>query len=248
MADNPGESPQSTTDLDIEEIKSFYDSVYYADGNLGEPQAVIRHYEGLARRIGLEAGMEVLDVACGAGGWLGVCQEAGATVAGVDLSERAIAACNSTMPSGEFYAQPAESLPFADERFDVITCLGSLEHFVDPESSLREMVRVARPGAVFVLLVPNKDFLTRKLGLFGGTYQVDAREVVRTLDEWDGLFRSAGLEVTDRWKDLHVMNLDWITRARVITWPLRAMQALALPVWPLKWQYQVYHQCVVRQV
>ena len=30
-------------------------------------------------------------------------------------------------------------------------------------------------------------------------------------------------------------------------WPLRTAQALALPVWPLSWQYQVYHLCVLRR-
>jgi hypothetical protein len=105
------------------------------------------------------------------------------------------------------------------------------------------MVRVAKNEATFVILVPNKDFLTRKLGLFGGTYQVDAKEVVRTLEEWKFLFSSAGLTINERWKDLHMLNRDWITRGKPYMWPIRALQCLLLPVWPLKWQYQVYHRC-----
>lgn len=243
---NSKSHPQDSDDLDIEEIREFYDTVYYGDGSGGGGASLRRHNEALANKIGLRPGSRVLDVACGTGGWLQVCRNRGCDVAGVDLSQRAIEACQQQMPDGEFHAQPAETLPFEDQQFDVVTCLGSLEHFVDPLSSLREMVRVAKPGATFLILVPNKDFLTRKIGLFAGTYQVDALEVVRSLEEWQALFGDAGLEVESRWKDLHVLNKHWITTGKPYTWPLRAVQAVALPLWPLRWQYQVYHRCKAR--
>lgn len=230
---------------EVDEIRTFYDSVYYADARPAASPALLRHYSRLHQRMGLGSGSAVLDVACGLGEWLKVCEDKGASVAGIDLSEKAIDVCRQVMADGEFHAQAAESLPFADNRFDLVTCLGSLEHFVDPVGSLREMVRVAKPDATFLLLVPNKDFLSRKLGLFGGTYQVDAKEVVRTLPEWEALFDAAGLRVTDKWKDLHVLDPDWIARGNPITWPVRAAQAAVLPLLPVRWQYQVYHQCVI---
>ena len=147
------------------------------------------------------------------------------------------------MPDGEFYAQAAEELPFADNRFDMVTCLGSLEHFVRPVQAMQEMSRVAKDSARFILLVPNADFLTRKLGLFGGTYQVDAKEVVRTLDEWNDLFNQAGLTVEKRWKDLHVISWRWVKKGKWFMIPVRFVQALMLFFWPLRWQYQVYHLC-----
>jgi SAM-dependent methyltransferase len=150
------------------------------------------------------------------------------------------------MPEGEFYVQAAERLPFSDEHFDFVTCLGSLEHFVQPEQALAEMMRVAKADARFVLLVPNSGFLTRRLGLFAGTYQVDAREVVRSLDEWRDLFEGAGLEITEMWKDLHVVSWSWIKKGKWYQIPLRLLQALALPFWPVKWQYQVFHLCSKR--
>ncbi|MCB1706403.1 MAG: methyltransferase domain-containing protein [Halioglobus sp.] len=239
----PGSTP--TPDIDIREIKTFYDSVYHADAHASQNNE--GHYQRLFRKLGMHKGSQVLDVACGTGGWLKVCHDHGTGVSGVDLSDNAIKVCRQLMPSGTFHAQPAETLPFEDDTFDLVTCLGSLEHFVDPHNSLREMVRVAKPDATFVILVPNKDFLTRKLGLFGGTYQVDAKEVVRTLDEWQSLFQSAGLDVAERWRDLHVINRHWITKGRIYTWPFRLAQSLLLAIWPLKWQYQVYHRCLAQQ-
>jgi ubiquinone/menaquinone biosynthesis C-methylase UbiE len=224
---------------DHRKIKNFYDKVYYKNATADNPPT--RHDVQLARKLHVNASSKVLDVACGLGGFLTACHEKGAGVAGVDLSESAINNCKISLPAGEFHACTAEQLPFSDNSFDLITCLGSLEHFVNPVAALKEMVRVATHDAQFLILVPNKDFLTRKLGLFGGTYQVDAMEVVRTLEEWNSLFESAGLQVKSRWKDLHVMSWKWIAAGKRYSLPLRAIQALALPLWPLKWQYQVFH-------
>ncbi len=224
----------------LDEIRDFYDSTYYQDNRPKPPR---RHDFALLKKIDVNMGNRVLDVACGTGEWLQACWSKGATPCGIDLSERAIATCKQVMPEGEFYVQAAEKLPFPDNSFDVVTCLGSIEHFVQPEQALAEMMRVAKEDACFVLLVPNSDFLTRKLGLFAGTYQVDAREVVRPLDEWRSMFEGAGLEITSMWKDLHVVSWDWIKKGKWYQIPLRFLQAIVLPLWPIKWQYQVFHLC-----
>ena len=57
------------------------------------------------------------------------------------------------------------------------------------------------------------------------------------------MLNSSGLAVKERWKDLHVLDKQWIFRAPWLQMPLRLLQALALTVWPLNWQYQVYHLC-----
>ena len=224
----------------LDDIKQFYDSVYYKDINDGGPSG---HERRIARRIDVASGEQVLDVACGTGNWLRACIELGASASGIDLSSNAVAHCKSVMPEGEFYCQPAEKLPFADATFDIVSCLGSLEHFVQPENALGEMMRVAKPGARILLLVPNSGFLTRRLGLFAGTYQVDAREVVRSLPQWSELFENAGMIIESRWKDLHVVSRDWILQGKPLAVPLRLAQAIALPLWPLDWQYQVYFMC-----
>ena len=195
----------------LKKIKDFYDTIYYRDREQRPPR---RHELRLAIRIGVNCETKVLDVACGTGEWLMACRQQGAEVTGIDLSEKAISICKKEIPEGNFYAQAAETLPFADNSFDIVTCLGALEHFVKPIQALREMQRVAKNDARFILLVPNADFLTRKLGLFSGTYQVDANEVVYTLEEWEGIFNQAGLEIHSRWKDLHILNREWICRGK----------------------------------
>ena len=105
------------------------------------------------------------------------------------------------------------------------------------------MLRVAKPDAEFLILVPNDDFLLRRLGLYGGTRQTDAREVVRPLDEWQRLFANAGLQVERRWKDLHFVSLSWINAGSMLSRPVRALVALLIPILPVSLQYQVYFSC-----
>ncbi len=185
----------------------------------------------------------VLDVACGTGEWLDFFRDQGASIAGIDLSQKAIEQCVRRFPEGKFVCGPAETLPFEDRTFDLVTCMGSLEHFLDKPAALSEMKRVAKGNARFLILVPNAGFLTRRLGLYGGTHQVKAREDVLDLASWASLLEGAGLHVTDRWRDLHPISWSWIAKGSPLGWPVRAAQALALATWPISWQYQVYHYC-----
>ena len=246
MLSHPGLPRKITTQSlpNHNEIRRFYDNVYYEDVRITGNIPV--HLRRLAARLGPWKDKQLLDVGCGTGQWLMAATELGAVPAGIDISQVAIDACRKMLPQAELYCGPAEDLPFEDRRFDVISCLGSLEHFLEPEKALREMVRVAMPRASVLLLVPNADFLPRRLGLYSGTYQKEIREDVRTLAGWERLFESVGLRVVKRWRDLHVLSMPWIFQGKWYAWPFRAAQAFALPLWPLSWQYQVFHLCEIR--
>jgi SAM-dependent methyltransferase len=227
--------------FDHDAVRDFYDRVYY-DGRAA-PAVVPGHLRRLARRFQPWSEKKILDVACGTGLWLRATAALGSVPAGVDISRVALCACREALPHSDLHCRPAEKLPFADEQFDFVTCLGALEHFLDPISALREMVRVATRDAQFLLLVPNADFPPLRMGLYGGTTQATVREEVRSLKGWQELFQSAGLIVVKRWRDLHVLSASWITSGPWYLWPVRLAQALLLAVWPLSWQYQVYYLC-----
>jgi SAM-dependent methyltransferase len=230
--------------LTSHEVQRFYDEIYHRGA--GGVSYIPRHLCRLARLFEPWRGRKLLDVACGTGEWLMAVNGLGAITVGIDISQVALDACNRYLTNTELHCSPAENLPFGDREFDFISCLGALEHFLDPQSALREMVRVAKPNAMFLLLVPNSGFLTQRLGLYRGTDQVDLREEARSLEGWKELFQSAGLRIERRWRDLHVLSTSWIFRAPWYQWPIRAGQALVLPIWPLAWQYQVYHLCSIK--
>lgn len=57
----------------------------------------------------------------------------------------------------------ARRLPFAAASFDSITCLDVLEHLPRPEEALAEMARVLRPGALLILLTPNRELFKERI-------------------------------------------------------------------------------------
>jgi SAM-dependent methyltransferase len=228
-----------------QEVQRFYDQVYFHD--VGGCPNVSPHLHRLAGRFAPWQGRKLLDVACGTGEWLMATKVRGATTAGIDISRVATEISRRYLPESEIHCGSAERLPFSDREFDFISCLGALEHFLDPHTALREMIRVAKPNALFLLLVPNSGFLIRRLGLYSGTRQVDVKEDVRSLEGWKELFDSVGLRIEHRWRDLHVLSTSWVFRGPWYHWPIRACQALALPLWPLSWQYQVYHLCRLKK-
>ena len=231
--------------LDHHKVRNYYDRVYYKEA--GVQRTALNHHRRLARRFVPWQGKRLLDVACGTGGWLQATAALGAYPSGIDISPVALEACRRSLPQAELHCGPAEQLPFSDRAFDFVSCLGALEHFLNPKAALSEMIRVAKPNAGFLLLVPNAEFLLRRVGLYGGTEQVGVREEARSLQGWQELFESVGLTVQSRWKDLHVLSPSWIMRG---SWPLRPVrlaQALALACWPLSWQYQVYHFCRLKE-
>jgi len=221
---------------DHRQISEFYDQHYHREAVQKPPG---RYLVRMAERLVTGAGQQVLDIACGTGEWLAAVADRGAEVTGLDISEKAVAVCRTRLPQGNFEVGVAETLPYPSDHFDLVTCLGSLEHFLDQPCALREMVRVARPTGRLVILVPNSGFLPYRLGLYKGTQQ----RTVRSLSEWQTMLEAAGLRIDGRWRDLHVLSPSWILRSPRWMAPVRAALAVMLPLWPLEWQYQVHFAC-----
>jgi SAM-dependent methyltransferase len=226
------------TQPDKAQVKDFYDKQYYSDiVGAGSPTS---HHFRLARRIGIEKGDKVLDVACGTGEWVKAAVTCGATATGIDLSEKAIEFCRSDNPAADFYCQGADSLPFDTGNFDLVSCLGSLEHFPDKAAALEEMTRVLKSGGRLLISVPNSAFIGYRTGLYRGTNQAAVIETPLRIEEWLALGSGAGLQLVDKWKDLHFFNPGWIGQNGWLKAIPRGLAAVTLAALPLGMQYQVY--------
>jgi ubiquinone/menaquinone biosynthesis C-methylase UbiE len=96
------------------------------------------------------AGQSLLEVGCGMGTDLLQFARGGARVTAVDLTPRSIEISRRHLSlygaSGEFALADCETLPFADESFDVAYSNGVLHHTPDTAGAVREIHRVLRPG------------------------------------------------------------------------------------------------------
>ena len=108
--------------------------------------------ELVVERSGVEPGMDVLDVACGAGNATIPAARAGARVTGLDLSPALLATAREraadAMVEVTWVEGDVEAMPFEDAAFDRV--LSTVGHMFAPDHrrTAAEMLRVCRPGGV----------------------------------------------------------------------------------------------------
>ena len=108
---------------------------------------------------------DVLDLGC-AGGFMAEAMAArGANVTGIDPAAEAIAAARNHARAGNlrigYEIGVGEALPFGDATFDAVICVDVLEHVSDLGQVLIEVVRVLRPGGLFLFDTINRNPLAR---------------------------------------------------------------------------------------
>ena len=129
----------------------------------------------IVRRSGGLAGKRALDVGCGGGILAEALATAGATVTGIDLSEKALSVARlHQLESGvavDYRLVAAEAL--ATERpgeFDVVTCMELLEHVPQPASTVAACATLARPGGLVVFSTINRNAKAYLLAVIGAEY------------------------------------------------------------------------------
>jgi SAM-dependent methyltransferase len=110
----------------------------------------------LLERGSAGAGGRFLDIGCGTGRNLAEFAR-GDTAVGVEFSEAAVELARGR--GLDCRQGDAETLPFEDASFDVVSAFDVLEHLRDDRAALREARRVAAPGAVLVATVPAYQWL-----------------------------------------------------------------------------------------
>lgn len=102
--------------------------------------------EALLDAAGVQAGTQVLDLACGPGVVAGSAAARGAVVCGLDFSAAMLAEARATHPSVQFVHADAEAVPLRDASFDAVVSNFGLHHVPRPALALAEARRVLRPG------------------------------------------------------------------------------------------------------
>lgn len=119
-------------------------------------------YQLVRESLGPVAGLRILEVACGRGGFISELARAGACVTGCDFSATALRFGQRKLQRllGSDSVPPlvqgdVQNLPFADASFDIVVSCETIEHVPDPWAALREMHRVTGPDGRLFLTTPN---------------------------------------------------------------------------------------------
>jgi 2-polyprenyl-6-hydroxyphenyl methylase/3-demethylubiquinone-9 3-methyltransferase len=107
----------------------------------------------------------VLDVGCGGGLLAEEIASMGFSVTGIDQSEKSIEAARAhSRQSGlaiDYLSGSAETLPFENGSFSVVTCCDVLEHIRRWELVLCEIARVLQPGGIVFYDTINRTALSK---------------------------------------------------------------------------------------
>lgn len=153
------------------EYDTWHTRVYESD--IEHDDASSPWYSLVREQIGNVAGLRVLEVACGRGGFVQELSRAGALVTGCDFSEAALRVGRAKLEKvgakrAALVQGDAKQLPFASELFDIVVSCETIEHVPEVQSAVREMFRVTRPGGRLLLTTPN-------YANFMGLYELYAR-------------------------------------------------------------------------
>ena len=85
-------------------------------------------------------------------------QRQGARVSGIDISGPVIHMARREFNGAAFSGAGADvrALPFADQSFDAIYSMGTVEHFPETDTAIAECFRVLKPGGRVLMGVPNR--------------------------------------------------------------------------------------------
>jgi ubiquinone/menaquinone biosynthesis C-methylase UbiE len=167
--------------------------------------------------------LQVLDIATGGGHTALAVAPYVAQVTVTDLTPRMLEkARDFILAQGVtntlFQVADAEQLPFVPESFDRVTCRIAPHHFPDIQQFVKEVVRVLKPGGLFLLIdcmAPSDP----ELDTFDNTvekWRDPSHGRSCTAEEWQAIFAEAGLsiELMEFFRKTHEYD-DWTERSQM---------------------------------
>ncbi len=135
-----------------------------ADPGFAAVCAKMEHYSKISEWPGAAIGNHILELGCGPGRYVAFLSHMGCHVIGVDPLSYDTWKIVSAYHSVRFISNIfAEDLPFSQDAFDSIACLGAFFYFNDATRALREMRRVLRTGGHLILRTINRKNLFARI-------------------------------------------------------------------------------------
>lgn len=107
----------------------------------------------IAQRLKHTEYQSLLDIGCGTGYLIDMLiRQKDAVYYGLDLSPQMLNIAKNKLPQSVFLTEgSAESLPYEDNTFDIVTCIQSFHHYPKPEKAMSEAYRVLKNGGLYII-------------------------------------------------------------------------------------------------
>lgn len=159
------------------------------------------------------SGLRLLDIGCGGGLISEPMARLGATVVGIDASEKNIAIAGlHAGQSGlaiDYRCSAAEDLAAAGETFDAVLALEVIEHVADLGSFVAACAKLVRPGGAAVFSTLNRTPQSYLLGIVGAEYVL--RWLPVGTHQWNRFVRPSELAAALRPHGLTVTAMEGLS-------------------------------------
>jgi 2-polyprenyl-6-hydroxyphenyl methylase/3-demethylubiquinone-9 3-methyltransferase len=136
--------------------------------------AIVRHFKLEATAGGPLAGVDLIDVGCGAGLFAEPLARLGADVGGVDPSLASIDVARrhaeETGARVAYRAATVEELGAEQRRFDVVSAMEVVEHVADPRAFVAAAASLVKPGGLLLASTLNRTLKSFALAIVGAEY------------------------------------------------------------------------------
>jgi SAM-dependent methyltransferase len=165
------------------------------DADAGACAETTRRFQGLRSRLGLQAGLSVLEVGCGTGqitGLLATWVRPGRVTA-VDFSPAMLAQARAKGLDADFLELDICAASAGTAAFDLALCFHSFPHFRDPVAALGLIARSLKPaGRLVILHLAGSEQINAFHRQAGAAVAAD---LLPARDGWPALLAPAGLRL-----------------------------------------------------
>lgn len=218
-----------------------YEEVYDQVGNIAQSQSF---YLWVFDLLQLHPGEIYLDVSCGQGELPYLAQQKNVLAHGMDLSHNALKTGRELIQCNNLVTANSQQLPYKNNSFDVISNIGSLEHYVDMTAAIREMSRVLKPDGRALILVPNTFSLLTNVWIAfrQGRTSIDPFQPIQRYAaryEWQELLEENGLIVKKTLKYERERPRTWSDFMNYLHHPKQMARLILTPFIPinLAWSF-----------